>query len=340
MQRLRFSSPFLAMFLVIAIVFFVLTAVRAEGIDPERLKDRGEAAELTNNTWINSDKPLRLSDLRGKVVLLEFWTFGCINCKNTLPFMKETYEKYKPKGVEFIGVHYPEFPYERDVNNVRDFVKKEGIKHPVTIDNDGVAWRAYDMHAWPAFIIVDKTGHIRYRQIGEGSYDTIRAALDTLLGEIKMSDNPLVARDYGAAPELNNTTWINTDNKPRKLADLRGQVVLLEFWTFGCYNCVNTFPAMKEWHAKYKDKGLVIIGDHFPEFAYEREIENVRNAVKRFGIEYAVAIDNDGATWAAYGNRYWPTMYLIDKRGHIRYIAIGEHDYSRTDQAIQALLAE
>src|SRR5688500_14537463 len=102
MQRLRFSSLFLALSLVTAVVFFVLTAVRAEGIDPERLKDRGEAAELNNTIWLNSEKPLRLADMRGKVLLLEFWTFGCVNCKNTLPFMKETYEKYKLKGVEFI----------------------------------------------------------------------------------------------------------------------------------------------------------------------------------------------------------------------------------------------
>src|SRR5688572_31863708 len=108
--------------------------------------------------------------------------------------------------------------------------------------------------------------------------------------------DPERLKELGAAPELNNKIWINTD-KPLRLSELRGQVVLLEFWTFGCYNCVNTFPAMKDWHAKYKDKGLVIIGDHFPEFSYEREIDNVRSAIKKFGIEYAVAIDNDGATW-------------------------------------------
>jgi len=153
------------------------------GVDPELIADRGIAPELTNTVWINSDKPLRLADLRGHVVLLEFWTFDCINCYHTLPYMKEAYSKYKDQGVQFIGVHYPEFDYERDLNNVKDFIAKEGITYPVTTDNDGAAWNAYEMHAWPAFIVVDKNGHMRYRQIGEGGYDTISQVLDALIAE-------------------------------------------------------------------------------------------------------------------------------------------------------------
>lgn len=153
------------------------------GLDPERLQDQGEAPELTNDTWINSDKPLRLADLRGKVVLLDFWTFGCINCQHTIPYLNGAYAKYKDKGVEFIGIHYPEFNYERDLNNVRDAVQRDSITFPVAIDNDGVAWSAYLMHAWPAFVIVDKFGRMRFRQIGEGRYDDISAALDALLAE-------------------------------------------------------------------------------------------------------------------------------------------------------------
>ena len=151
--------------------------------------------------------------------------------------------------------------------------------------------------------------------------------------------DPQLLKDLGEAPELTNEIWINSD-KPLRLADLRGKVVLLEFWTFGCYNCKNTLPAMKEFHEKYSDKGLVIIGDHFPEFSYERDVENVRQAVKDNGIKYAVAIDNDGAVWSSYLQRYWPTVYLIDKRGHIRYRVIGEHDYRMTEEAIKALLSE
>jgi thiol-disulfide isomerase/thioredoxin len=147
--------------------------------------------------------------------------------------------------------------------------------------------------------------------------------------------------DHGEAPELTNTIWLNTPNEqPLRLADLRGQVVLLDFWTFGCINCIHVIPSLREWHDKYSDKGLTIIGNHFPEFSYEHDLANVRDAIKRFEIRYSVAQDNDGATWYAYGTRYWPTMILIDKRGHIRYTTIGEGNYERTEKAIQLLLAE
>ncbi len=151
--------------------------------------------------------------------------------------------------------------------------------------------------------------------------------------------DPALLQDRGQAPELKNTVWINTD-KPLRLADLRGKVVLLEFWTFECINCQRTLPAMKDFYSKYTDQGLVVIGDHYPELAYERDVNNVRDFVQQNGIKYPVAIDNDGATWDAYGQLYWPTMYLIDKRGHIRYVAIGEHDYSITEAAIKLLLSE
>ncbi|MEP7137551.1 MAG: hypothetical protein ABI904_21720 [Chloroflexota bacterium] len=99
-------------------------------------------------------------------------------------------------------------------------------------------------------------------------------------------------------------------------------------------------PSLKEWNGKYKDQGLVIIGNHFPEFGYEKELNNVKAAVVLYGIEYAVAQDNNGATWQAYKNQYWPTMYLIDKQGHIRYVHIGEGNYNETEENIKALLAE
>lgn len=145
--------------------------------------------------------------------------------------------------------------------------------------------------------------------------------------------------DLGPAPELTNDTWLNVSS-PLRLADLQGKVVLLEMWTFGCINCQNVIPSLKEWHSKYADQGLVIIGNHYPEFSYERDIENVKNAIAKFGIEYAVAQDNDGATWRAYKNHYWPTLYLIDKQGHIRYVHVGEGRYAETEENIKALLLE
>lgn len=145
--------------------------------------------------------------------------------------------------------------------------------------------------------------------------------------------------DLGPAPELTNDTWLNVD-WPLRLADLRGKVVLVEMWTFGCINCQNVMPALKEWHGKYKDQGLVIIGNHYPEFSYEEDLANLKDAIARFDIQYAVAQDNDGATWQAYKNHYWPTLYLIDKRGHIRYVHIGEGRYKATEENIKALLEE
>lgn len=145
--------------------------------------------------------------------------------------------------------------------------------------------------------------------------------------------------DLGPAPELTNEIWLNTEG-PLRLADLRGSVVLLEMWTFGCYNCQNVMPSLKDWHSKYKDQGLVIIGNHYPEFSYEEDLENLKAAIERFEIEYAVAQDNNGATWRAYQNRYWPALFLIDKQGHIRYVHIGEGRYTETEENIKALLEE
>ncbi|HSM72285.1 MAG TPA: redoxin domain-containing protein [Anaerolineales bacterium] len=145
--------------------------------------------------------------------------------------------------------------------------------------------------------------------------------------------------DLGPAPELTNDIWLNVDS-PLRLEDLRGKVIILEMWTFGCINCKNVIPSLKEWHSKYADQGLVIIGNHYPEFSYERDLENVKKAVADYGIEYAVAQDNDGVTWRAYKNRYWPALYLIDKQGHIRYVHFGEGKYQETEENIQALLAE
>ncbi|MBC7877424.1 MAG: redoxin domain-containing protein [Anaerolineales bacterium] len=145
--------------------------------------------------------------------------------------------------------------------------------------------------------------------------------------------------DLGPAPELTNETWLNVD-APLRLADLRGKVVALEMWTFGCYNCQNVMPSLKSWHEQYADQGLIIIGNHYPEFSFEKDITNLQVAITENGIKYAVAQDNDGVTWKAYKNRYWPALYLIDKNGHIRYVHIGEGRYKETEAVIQTLLAE
>jgi thiol-disulfide isomerase/thioredoxin len=145
--------------------------------------------------------------------------------------------------------------------------------------------------------------------------------------------------DRGPAPELTNQTWLNTPT-PLRLANLRGKVVLLEMWTFDCINCRHTIPELNAWYKSYTSQGLVIIGNHYPEFPYEADLGNLKKAVQDLGIEYPVAQDNEGMTWKAYKNNYWPAIYLIDKFGHIRYIQIGEGAYSITEAAFQELLAE
>lgn len=145
--------------------------------------------------------------------------------------------------------------------------------------------------------------------------------------------------DLGLAPELVGDVWINTES-PLKLADLSGKVVLLEMWTFDCINCRNVIPYLRDWYRKYSNEGLVVIGNHYPEYDYERKLDNLKQAVIDLDVSYPVVQDNEGVNWDAYKNDYWPTLYLIDKNGHIRYFHIGEGDYDSTETAILALLEE
>ena len=143
--------------------------------------------------------------------------------------------------------------------------------------------------------------------------------------------------DYGVAPPLHaDGAWINT--KPLTLAQLRGKVVLVDFWTYSCINCLRTLPHLKAWYAAYHDKGLVIVGVHTPEFAFEHVTSNVQAAVKRLGITYPVLQDNDYRTWDNYANQYWPAEFLIDKQGHVRHTHFGEGEYPQTEALIRKLL--
>ncbi len=159
-----------------------------------------------------------------------------------------------------------------------------------------------------------------------------------VLGGAPWGHNPVQAFLGRKAPEVTSQVWINSD--PLSLQGLKGKVALVEFWTFGCFNCRNVEPKVKEWHQRYADKGLVVIGIHSPEFSYEKNVAAVREYVRTNGIHYPVAIDNEFVNWDRYGNRYWPCMYLIDKQGVIRYLRAGEGGYGQTEQVIQNLLAE
>jgi cytochrome c biogenesis protein CcdA/thiol-disulfide isomerase/thioredoxin len=146
----------------------------------------------------------------------------------------------------------------------------------------------------------------------------------------------------GTAPELVGTQeWFNTPgDRPLSLAQLRGKVVLVDFWTYSCINCIRTLPYLNAWYSRYHSKGFEIVGVHTPEFPFEHSASNVQDAISQDGIHYPVVQDNDYETWSAYGNQYWPAEYLIDGQGRLRLIEFGEGGYAEKERAIRSLLAE
>jgi thiol-disulfide isomerase/thioredoxin len=159
------------------------------------------------------------------------------------------------------------------------------------------------------------------------------AAAAALAGATAASAAPAVAPEFAGISQ-----WLNSE--PLTMQQLRGKVVLVNFWTYDCINCINTLPHVVKWHDKYKDKGLVVVGVHTPEYAFERKTDNVRAALKRFDIRYPVAQDNRYETWNAYRNRYWPAFYLVNKKGQVVYTHFGEGQYAQTEAKIQQLLAQ
>jgi thiol-disulfide isomerase/thioredoxin len=152
------------------------------------------------------------------------------------------------------------------------------------------------------------------------------------------TDTLIAATKAPAAPDFAKGDWINSD--PLTLNKLRGRVVLVEFWTFGCYNCRNTLPSVKEWDARYRERGLTIVGVHTPETTSEYNLDNVRREVPGLGIKYPVVTDNDYTTWKAYGVEAWPTILVVDKQGRIRWLHVGEGRYDETESVIKTLLTE
>lgn len=169
--------------------------------------------------------------------------------------------------------------------------------------------------------------------LSQGKNTPVSTQESTLLSS-EMKEN------FSPAPELSGIAgYINT-HEGFALNEVKGKVILVDFWTYSCINCIRTQPYLNAWHEKYADKGLVIVGVHSPEFAFEKEYENVLAAVEREGIAYPVVLDNDFSTWRAYQNQYWPRKYLIDADGFIRYDHVGEGAYEETEEMIQRLLKE
>jgi cytochrome c biogenesis protein CcdA/thiol-disulfide isomerase/thioredoxin len=187
---------------------------------------------------------------------------------------------------------------------------------------------ADDLPAW----LVNPTGDIERS-------DAVAKRLDDLRGPSRFAVSGDGLPELGAAPEFAGVTqWLNS--KPLTLASLRGRVVLIDFWTYTCINCLRTLPYLRAWDERYRDRGLTIVGVHTPEFDFEKDTANVKAAIARNDLRYAVAQDNDYGTWDAWGNQYWPAKYLIDAKGEVRYVHFGEGDYDKTEAAIRALLPD
>jgi thiol-disulfide isomerase/thioredoxin len=175
---------------------------------------------------------------------------------------------------------------------------------------------------------------------GQGPLGVLNMAISRLTSGEQMIPSRSLTEETKApeAPEISSGNWINSE--PLTLKSLHGRVVLIEFWTFACYNCQNTLPSLKKWDAQYRDKGLTIIGVHTPELDFERDINQLRREVAKLGIKYPVVTDQDYSTWKAYGVEAWPTVFVLDKHGRVRWTHVGEGYYDETEQVIKKLLAE
>jgi len=220
------------------------------------------------------------------------------------------------------------------------------------VTNTDVRFQTALADSFPSFL-VDPTGgiersHVVERRLadlrGKAKFDssahakaagTPVAASDAALPGVRTPELPVLGR----APDFQRTgRWFNTT--PLSMRSLRGHVVLIDFWTYTCINCLRTLPYLKAWDAKYRADGLTIVGVHTPEFDFEKKAANVSAAIAQTGVRYPVVQDNDYGTWNAWGNNAWPAHYLIDARGQVRYTHLGEGEYKETEAAIRALLAE
>lgn len=185
---------------------------------------------------------------------------------------------------------------------------------------------------------IRRLADLRTRETSEGARRLADRAAAVQDGDAAASDLPVIGR----APEIQGTQkWFNTPGgKPLTMAELRGRVVLIDFWTYTCINCIRTQPWLNAMYARYKDRGLTIIGVHTPEFPFERDAGNVEDAIERAGIEYPVVQDNDYTVWDSYANQYWPAEYFVDADGDVRYAHFGEGDYEHKEEVIRELLAD
>src|ERR1035438_1861346 len=194
----------------------------------------------------------------------------------------------------------------------------------------------------------DVTGYTNALQKSVEGGKTVKTQLQNLTkggtgnGSLESCTVSATLENCGLAPDFQDiTAWLNTaGGAPLTLQSLRGRVVLVDFWTYSCINCQRTIPHVEAWYNRYSADGLVVVGVHTPEFAFEHVVSNVQSAVRQFGVTYPVAIDSNYSTWSAYNNAYWPAEYLIDASGHVRHEDFGEGQYTQTETLIRQLLAD
>ncbi|HEY9491093.1 MAG TPA: redoxin family protein, partial [Nitrososphaeraceae archaeon] len=216
----------------------------------------------------------------------------------------------KDRGLVMVGgVHSPEFQLEKNYTNVKS-AAQTGINRPVI-----AAGMVEENHTMTTTMKLDTN---QFKQIDKSQF--------------------IKAPEFAQISGYINTP--NNNNSPITLSSLKGKVVLLYIWTYTCINSIRPMPYIDDWNQKYSNKGLVIVGVHSPEFQFEKNYANVKDAVQRFGIRYPVILDSDHGTWNAYENNYWPRFYLIDAQGYIRYDHIGEGNYDQIEKSIQSLVAE
>lgn len=216
-----------------------------------------------------------------------------------------------------------------------------------TVATGGLEQHLVDTFAPSRHPAMAMTGSANRAQLPNASDDNTDAAntMSANSGAMMRTSDAMRAATTPALPVLGQlpplagaVQWLNSP--PLTAQSLRGKVVIVDFWTYSCINCLRSLPYVKAWARKYRDKGLVVIGVHAPEFAFERNIDNVRKAVHDLGVDYPVAIDNDYAIWRAFDNQYWPAHYFVDAKGQIRYEHFGEGEYDQSERVIQQLLVE
>lgn len=182
-------------------------------------------------------------------------------------------------------------------------------------------------------------GVVVFNSMGQNTSISYAQKTMPMAGEPTMDTSSLFNASM-SVPELTGiTAWLNT-NHPITLQSLKGKVVLVDFWTNQCINCIHTLPYVTKWYDTYKDSGFVVIGVHTPELAYERTVSSIQTAIQNYAIHYPIAQDNNYATWNAFNNQYWPAEYLVNKKGVIVRTYFGEGEYDKTELAIQTLLKE